>query len=224
MYGVCYRPMSGYFYNFKVWAAQALTPAQLGFEITPTCGSACTVCPISGQCLNALSLILYQLDLEQNTQTIGSTGTVYQFQLGPDASSTNDPTRVPFQGLHFGAGQYVQSLDTISIPQIFAVEAYIRYDAAAPSAYGGLQYIYEITRNTNYFAIALDTNYLKVMINGFEGTYYQTWAQNTGWRYIGVTVVKQFADFSSGAPVVSSLVNVFIDRTLAATFVLPSFF
>ena len=120
----------------------------------------------------------------------------------------------------------MKSLSQIKIPQIFTVEAYIRINPAAPATLGQLQYIYEITRNTNYFAIALDNNYIKVIINGFERTYFQEWGKNTGWRYIGVTVTKQFVDYSTSptAPIARSVVNIYIDRTQAPSFTVPSFF
>ena len=73
MRGVCYRSMLGYFFHFKIWAAQALTPAQLGSEITTTCGSAaCGVCHTDGKCFSQRSLIIYELDLEQDTQLLTS--------------------------------------------------------------------------------------------------------------------------------------------------------
>jgi len=43
-----------------------------------------------------LSTLLYQLDLEQNTQVFTSTGTSYSFQLGSlSTAEPTDPTRVP---------------------------------------------------------------------------------------------------------------------------------
>lgn len=229
---VCYRPMNGYFYYFKIWSNQGLTQAQLQSEITNSCGTTgCGVCDTDNTCFSARSVLIYQLDLEQNSQILTSTLPVspaITFQLGANSGfdATTDPTRVPLQGLHFGKGLYIESLSTINIPQIFTVEAFVRFDVNTPGQNGDLQYIYEAQRNLNYFAIALDNTYLKVIINGFEGTYYSQWLQNTGWRYISVTVIKQFYDSSNSGQAIlsSSLVKIFVDKTLAATFTIPSYF
>jgi hypothetical protein len=47
---------------------------------------------------------------------------------------------VPFQGLRFSKGKYIQSLNTpmVPIPQIFTVEAWLRFDADNPGQYGDL--------------------------------------------------------------------------------------
>jgi hypothetical protein len=112
------------------------------------------VCPTDGQCFNKRNVIIFELDMEQNTQAIISqkpVAPVYNFQLGETASSDldSDPTRVPFQGLSFSKGKYITSLNSpiIGIPQIFTVEAWVRFDLDYPGAYGDLQYIYEVTRN-----------------------------------------------------------------------------
>jgi hypothetical protein len=67
---------------------------------------------------------------------------------------------------------------------------------------------------------------MKVIINSYEATYYSEWLKNTGWRYLGVTVVKQYVDTSSpgGAEVSSSMVKIYLDRNLVATLTIPSYF
>jgi hypothetical protein len=65
------------------------------------------------------------------------------------ADLSDDPIRVPFQGLRFNKDKFIYSLNTpvISLPQIFTVEAWVRFDLDSPGSYGDLQYIMEITRN-----------------------------------------------------------------------------
>ena len=59
-------------------------------------------------------------------------------------------------------------------------------------------------RNDQLFAIALDNNYLKVIINKAEVTLFSEWLKNSGWRYIGVTVIKNYVDSSSSTEISSS--------------------
>lgn len=57
---VCYRALSGYFYSFKVWGSQALTPINLGFEITTSCGVAgCGVCHTDNLCFSQRNMLIY---------------------------------------------------------------------------------------------------------------------------------------------------------------------
>jgi hypothetical protein len=66
--GVCYRSMVGYFYYLKVWEQMALTLGNLASEITGSCGNAgCTVCHIDNKCFSQRNVLIYELDLEQNT-------------------------------------------------------------------------------------------------------------------------------------------------------------
>lgn len=57
--------------------------------------------------------MIFELDLEQNTQslttTIPSTPAPFVFQLGasPLVDPSDDPYRVPFQGLHFQKGLFL---------------------------------------------------------------------------------------------------------------------
>lgn len=121
----------------------------------------------------------------------------------------------------------MKSLNTpvINIPQIFTVEAWVRFDLSNPGTYGDLQYIYECVRNGQKFAIALDNTYLKVIINGQEVTYFNNWLGNSGWQYIGVTVIKQYTDSSVlTGEISSSQVRIFLDKTLAATLTIPTYF
>lgn len=148
-------------------------------------------------------MVIYELDLEQDSQLITSAKptTAFDFQLGatPTPDFDDDPIRVPYQGLWFSKGKFVQSLNTpsVSIPQIFTVEAWVRFDLDNPGSYGDLQYIYEVQRNTQKFAIALDNTYMKVIINGNEVTLYSEWLKSSAWRYIAVTVIKSYVDAST---------------------------
>ena len=135
---------------------------------------------------------------------------------------------MPYQGLRFSKGKFVKSLNTpvVSIPQIFTVEAWVRFDLDNPGSYGDLQYIYEVQRNNQKFAIALDNTYMKVIINGNEVTLYSNWLSSSAWRYIAVTVVKSYYDSSTvgGNAISSSQVNIYLDKVLAASLTVPSFF
>ena len=96
--------MIGYFYQLKIWDSLALSSAQLQTEISSTClAGACLLCPnvIVGAgrpCLQSLSSLIFELDLEQDAQTLNSqrTGTQYQFKLGESTavSTFDDPIRV----------------------------------------------------------------------------------------------------------------------------------
>lgn len=88
---------------------------------------------------------------------------------------------------------------------------WVRFDLAYPGSYGDLQYLMEITRNTNYFAIALDNNYMKVIINSKETTYYNNWLNNPSWRYLAVTVMKIFDDGSASLEISQSQIKIFLD-------------
>lgn len=107
------------------------------------------------------------------------------------------------QGLKFSKNKFIESLNTpaIQIPQIFTFEAWIRFDLDNPGSFGDLQYIYQAVRGTGanqqLFAIAVDNNYLKVIINEQEVTYFNEWLKTTGWRYLAVTVIKNYVDGSA---------------------------
>ena len=149
---VCYRSMIGYFYQLKVWDSLALRSNQLQLEFTSNCGSSsCTFCPAvgplgtSGTCIQAQPQLIFELDLEQDTQILLSQRTApveYQFKLGASTgiSTFDDPIRVKLQGLKFGKNKYIQSLNTplIRIPQIFTFEAWIRFDTENPGSFGDL--------------------------------------------------------------------------------------
>lgn len=57
-------------------------------------------------------------------------------------------------------------------------------------------------------------------------TYYNNWLANSGWQYIGVTVIKQYTDTSNvvSGEIMQSQVKIFLDRTLAATLTIPTYF
>lgn len=87
-----------------------------------------------------------------------------------------------------------------------------------------MQYIYQAYRGSQYFAIALDNNYLKVIVNEQEVTYFNEWTRNTGWRYLAVTLIKNYVDGSGVREISSSQVKIYLDRTLASTQTIPSHF
>jgi hypothetical protein len=152
----------------------------------------------------------------------------YTFRLGASTAISvfDDPIRVTLQGLRFSKNKFIENTNTptIKIPQIFTFESWIRFDTENPGQFGDLQYIYQAVRDTQYFAIALDNNYMKVIINDAEGTYFNNWISNTGWRYLAVTVIKNYVDASATKEISSSQVKIYIDRTLATTLTIPSYF
>lgn len=191
----------------------------------------CSVCDTDNKCFSERSVVIFDLDLEQNTQSLLTTIPLnpapFVFQMGATnlVDPSDDPYRVPFQGLHFSKGLFLEGQSTISIPQIFTFEAYIRFDTDQPGTYGDLQYIYEARRNNNRFAIAIDNTYLKVIINSYEVSLDSDWLKSSAWRYLGVTVVKQYVDASSsGTEISSSAVKIYLDKYLAGTYTIPSYF
>ena len=74
------------------------------------------------------------------------------------------------------------------------------------------------------FAIALDNTYMKVIINNKEATYFISWMTNSNWRYIGVTVMKTYVDDSTTTEVSSSTVKIYIDKSLATSTTVASYF
>jgi hypothetical protein len=200
--GVCYRPLSGYFYQFKIWAGTGLKSVDLANEISTACTAGlggCAVCALDGKCFTERSVIVFEVDFENDAQVINSKRphTNFQFVLGSSTDGDKaDPIRVPNQGLKFDKFKYVKRAgltNYIQIPQIFTFEAFIRVDLENPGAYGDLQYIYEVYRKGQYFAIAMDNSnsqYLKVIVNDAEATYFHNWLSNSGWKYLAVTVIK----------------------------------
>ena len=65
---------------------------------------------------------------------------------------------------------------------------------------------------------------MKVIINNVEGTYFSSWSTNSGWRYIAVTVIKNYDDFSTAVEESSSQILIFIDKSLSATMTINSHF
>ena len=67
---------------------------------------------------------------------------------------------------------------------------------------------------------------IRVIINGNEVTLYSNWLSSSAWRYIAVTVVKSYYDSSTvgGNAISSSQVNIYLDKVLAASLTVPSFF
>jgi hypothetical protein len=56
---------------------------------------------------------------------------------------------------------------------------------------------------------------MKVIVNEHEVTYFNDWMRNPGWRYLAVTVIKNFMDTSNVNDISSSQVKIYLDRTLA---------
>ena len=118
---VCYRAMIGYFFQFKVWADKGLKVADLAFEISNSCGATggCNVCWQANQCFSQRSNVIFELDLEQNTQTLLSrvpSGT-YSFIVGDTnvASTFDDPIRVMNQGLRFSKNKFIKNNNSPNI-------------------------------------------------------------------------------------------------------------
>jgi hypothetical protein len=89
----------GYFFQFKIWANKGLKLADLAFEISNACGSAgCSVCWQANQCFSQRSNLIFELDLEQDGQSITSKLPLnaYTFQLGATSAVSvfDDPIRV----------------------------------------------------------------------------------------------------------------------------------
>jgi hypothetical protein len=65
---------------------------------------------------------------------------------------------------------------------------------------------------------------MKVIVNEHEVTYFNDWMRNPGWRYLAVTVIKNFMDTSNVNDISSSQVKIYLDRTLAGVLKIPSSF
>lgn len=74
------------------------------------------------------------------------------------------------------------------------------------------------------FAIAVDNNYLKVIINEQEVTYFHEWLKTSGWRYLAVTVIKNYVDGSAAKEISQSQVKIYLDKTLASSQTISSHF
>ena len=57
---------------------------------------------------------------------------------------------------------------------------------------------------------------MKVIINDQEVTFFNEWTRNTGWRYLAVTVIKNYLDESTAFEISNSQVKIYLDRTLAS--------
>jgi hypothetical protein len=58
---------------------------------------------------------------------------------------------------------------------------------------------------------------MKVIINEQEVTYFHEWTKNTGWRYLGVTVIKNYLDESGINDISASQIKIYLDRGLVST-------
>ena len=65
---------------------------------------------------------------------------------------------------------------------------------------------------------------MKVIINEQEVTFFHEWTRNTGWRYLAVTVIKNYLDASLPEEISNSQVKIYLDRILAQTVNIPSYF
>jgi hypothetical protein len=65
---------------------------------------------------------------------------------------------------------------------------------------------------------------MKVIVNEHEVTYFNDWMRNPGWRYLAVTIIKNYIDSSNVNEISSSQVKIYLDRTLAGVLTIPSSF
>ena len=70
----------------------------------------------------------------------------------------------------------------------------------------------------------MGNDYLKIIINEAEATYFTNWLSNSGWRYLGITVMKTSEDRTGANTISNTLVKIYLDRVLAGTVNIPSHF
>ncbi|CDW88903.1 UNKNOWN [Stylonychia lemnae] len=224
-YSNCNKPLSGYFFELKIWEDKALTSVQLAFEVKMTCTGSCSVCPsVDSKCFDQRSLTILDLDLEIDAQTVTDTsGNSYDFLQGNTVTvgaSDGDPIRIPFQGMRFSSTSFLlKQTPTIPIPNGITVETWFRFDFNNSVTQGDLQYIYQaIRQDSNKLEIAVDYTLLKIRLNNQEVNLFVNWTLSTNWRYLAVTLVKTYQDSHSYTkPVGISQVKVYLDNTLLAT-------
>lgn len=84
--------------------------------------------------------------LDVSSQTISDTsGNGYNFYLGAtNVVNSYDPIRIPAQGYLFGKEMYISraAATNLNLPQIFSVEAWVRFNTVEYNTVSTLQMLY----------------------------------------------------------------------------------